>query len=580
MGEGDVDPTPLFKVAAVFLSLVLLVVISLPFLGGELFRGHDILSHMLYVRGFYQALSEGQFPVRVIGKVFPGHDFYVFNYYQPMFYYFTSLAKFLGLSYTQSFLLTLWSAWIASGVFMFLFVRKHFTNFPALLSAFFYMIAPYHIVQIFVRVDVGEFLAAAFVPAVLWSLNRLWEKRSGLPLFLTAVIFAGFLLSHNILSVMFLPVFLLYIVYLFWRDRSWQPLLTVCLALAFGFGLAAYFLIPALEESGLTHLDGSLAGSGDFRNNFVCFNQLFSNSWGYDGSVPGCDDKMPFQLGFAHWLAVLGALIILLKSAVKKRDENLVLTGLFFLVFLIAIFMILPVSMFVWERIYWLYFFQFSWRFLILAAFASSILAGGWVYLVKNNKNRYLLGIGLMSLGLYLYSWNIHPPYFIPEDQINFNNENFLLGREEDIKSFFVYVDYFDSKWVNKMPENFASIPASEAEVKTGKAEVEVLAFTQTDKKYLVKAEDEATLRFYTHYFPDWQVTIDGKSAPFSVEEDFGYIILKVPQGEHSVELSFHDTAIRAEANKISIVSAMLLVIVSLVYGKIRPRKWLLKIIK
>ena len=49
--------------------------------------------------------------------------------------------------------------------------------------------------------------------------------------------------------------------------------------------------------------------------------------------------------------------------------------------------MILPVSMFVWERIYWLYFFQFSWRFLILAAFASSILAGGWVYLVKNNKN-------------------------------------------------------------------------------------------------------------------------------------------------------------------------------------------------
>ena len=130
------------------------------------------------------------------------------------------------------------------------------------------------------------------------------------------------------------------------------------------------------------------------------------------------------------------------------------------------------------------------------------------------------------------------------------------------------------------MPENFASIPASEAEVKTGKAEVEVLAFTQTDKKYLVKAEDEATLRFYTHYFPDWQVTIDGKSAPFSVEEDFGYIILKVPQGEHSVELSFHDTAIRAEANKISIVSAMLLVIVSLVYGKIRPRKWLLKIIK
>ncbi|KKR35656.1 MAG: Phenylalanine-tRNA ligase alpha subunit [candidate division CPR2 bacterium GW2011_GWC1_39_9] len=59
-------------------------------------------------------------------------------------------------------------------------------------------------------------------------------------------------------------------------------------------------------------------------------------------------------------------------------DENLVLTGLFFLVFLIAIFMILPVSMFVWERIYWLYFFQFSWRFLILfpAEYARETVVG------------------------------------------------------------------------------------------------------------------------------------------------------------------------------------------------------------
>ncbi len=573
MGEGDVDPIPLFKVAAVVLSFVLLAIISLPFAGGELFKGHDILSHMLYVKGFYQALSEGQFPVRVIGKVFPGHDFYVFNYYQPMFYYFTSLAKFLGLSYTQSFLLTLWSAWIASGVFMFLFIRKHFSNFPALLSAFFYMIAPYHIVQIFVRVDVGEFLSASFVPAVLWSINRLWEKRSGMSLFLTAALFAGFLLSHNILSVMFLPVFLLYIVFLFWRDRNLQSLLTVSSALVFGLGLAAYFLIPALGESGLTHLDGSLAGSGDFRNNFVCVNQLFSNSWGYGSSTPGCDDEMPFQLGLVHWLAVLGALFMLLKLFFKKKDKNIVLTGLFFLIFIITIFMILPVSEFIWERVYWLYFFQFSWRFLILAAFAASFLAGAWVYLVKNNKNRYLLGIGLMTLSLYLYSWNIHPPYFIPEDQINFNNENFLLGREEDIKSFFIYVDYFDSKWVTDKPQDFTALPASEAEVKTGKAEVEVLSFTQTDKKYRVKAEDEATLRFYTHYFPDWQIRVNGKESTFTIEKDLGYILLELPKGEHLVELTFQDTDIRKQANLISIISLILLVVVSFMIGRLKILK-------
>lgn len=534
-----------FKFIIGVLILAVLGIIIQPFLSGEIIHGHDTLSHLIFFHGFSKAFFEGQFPVRFIEGGYPGFNMAQFNFYPPMFYYLAMVPKLFGLSNTAAFNSTILSMWVLSGVFMYLFSKRHFGKTGGVVAAVFYLLVPYHLLQLFVRMALAEFTAAAFAPALFWAID------SKKPL-LISIFTAAFLLSHNVTIIIFGPVIL---AYLFLKRDG---LRAKFLGLLVGLGLSAFFLLPAFLETGFTYLANKTTAASDFHLHFVCFNQLFDPAWGFGGSVSGCVDLMSFQLGIAHWaiLVIAGILLIITRKS---------LIAFFLLVTFFALFMTLPASAFIWEKVPYISFLQFPWRYLTLAAFAASFLAGAAA------SRRHLLAIFLLLLSIFCYARFASTPYTISESQVNFDNNNFLKGPEGELTPNYDHPDDFDSAWVKKQPK-ILDVPKNEVQVLTGKAEVLSSNLTTADKHYLLDVAEPAVARFYTHYFPGWFVKLNGQQIAFSYNNDFGYIDVNVPPGNQEVELVFGDTPIRSLANNISLFSLVFLLL-SVFLSQLRRKK-------
>jgi len=75
-----------------------------------------------------------------------------------------------------------------------------------MVSALFYMYAPYHAVNIFVRGAVSEFWAYAFIPLVFYSLDKIYKKASIGFAILGTFSYVSIILSHNLTAMMITPV--------------------------------------------------------------------------------------------------------------------------------------------------------------------------------------------------------------------------------------------------------------------------------------------------------------------------------------------------------------------------------------
>jgi hypothetical protein len=121
----------------------------------------------------------------------------------------------------------------------------------SLVGAVAYMAAPYHLLDHYMRGALAEFTAYALLPVLMLSVHRLAMRQPfGVPLL--AVSYAGLLVAHLptalLVSATLLPAFVLFRA---WSLRSWPAAWRLAgmagLAGALGAGLAAIYLVPALE---------------------------------------------------------------------------------------------------------------------------------------------------------------------------------------------------------------------------------------------------------------------------------------------------------------------------------------------
>lgn len=114
----------------------------------------------------------------------------------------------------------------------------------ALLGALAYMAAPYHLFDTYTRGAFAETTAYAVLPLVVLALRLSIDgMRWGLPLL--AIAYAALLLSHLptalLCSITVMPAYVLF------STRSPGPLLRCAAGGALGIGLAAIYLLPAME---------------------------------------------------------------------------------------------------------------------------------------------------------------------------------------------------------------------------------------------------------------------------------------------------------------------------------------------
>jgi len=335
--------------------------------------------------------------------------------------------------------------------------------------------------------------------------------------------------------------------------------------------IIAFFWLPFLLERDAIKLDVVGPGHFDFREHFLAPGELLAPS-----SLPDLGATAPhyrFNLGLAQWLLALPALVVLLPQPLRRFLKPSQGSGLLYFVLasLGLIFLMLPVSTAVWQRVPGLAYLQFPWRLLGPANLMLALCAAGGTTLLPAGRWRSpMLATGLATI-LLLALPVLYPPMWAPDfgpttpqDILQWEQHSLALGTTSTgdflpVEAALVPLhpepalieSYSRPGPVDKV--NRASLP--------GGASVNIVAHGPLHDRFAVSTSKKFVLRLYTFYFPGWRAYVDGEEVEIEVAGPEGFITLRVPEGEHEVLVCFEDTPPRTAGWIISAIGLAMLIV-------------------
>jgi hypothetical protein len=527
------------------------------------FKMHDDLQMMRQL-SMEKCFMDLQIPCRWIPDMGYGYGFPLFNFYPPLPYLVGETFRVFGFTFVDTVKITFALSIILSGVGMYFLAKEFFGKVGGVISAVFYIWAPYHSVDVYVRGAMNEAWALVFFPLTFYFSYRLIKNSKGIiPL---ALAWVGLLLSHNLMVLIFAPVFILWCLLWIWRLKInfVSALKNLIPSGFFALGLSAFFTIPALAENKFTWVKSQLVGYYDYTAHFVSLKQLLiSRFWGYGPSVwVDAEDGMSFQIGHLHWILPLIIIIIFLVYMFAKKDKSKLPKFAFYLIpFLFIIgwvtsFMTHVRSTPIYQLIPTLALVQFPWRFITLIIFSFSFLIGAIVLFVREK-----IAFGVMivlSLFVVIFNWS----YFLPDGgkMGPLSDEEKFSAAAWDLQQTAGIYDYLPltAREAPKAPQGVL--------VEAMKRNVQIWDMKQgTDwAEFNAKVEgDSGVVRINLLYFPGWKVWVDGKQVKVNIpeEEEWGRMWIDLSQGEHSVSARFTNTLTRSVSNAISIFSLAFLLL-------------------
>ncbi len=536
--------------------IVILILMALgpllPFFQPGLPHGHDAQDHVVRITNFYRNLSEGVIIPRWGLNLNWGYGHPVMMFLYPFSSYVASLFRFLGMSFVDATKAVFVVSYIASILSMYLFMRTGWGKRAGVLGAILYGFAPYRFVDMYVRMAIGEQMAFVFPPLIGYFLLRIAKAASHAkrPLFpylamgLAASV-GGLILSHNAVSLMIFPVLGLFGLYLLvTAEKNRMAFFFHAVpSVLLGFGLAAFYWIPALIEGRYTLRD--IVTAGEALNRFVLFREFFYSPWDYGGAK-----TITKEVGYPQWLGIILSLVFLWKS--RNRTERMLIGGAL-VVFAGSLWIMTSASTPVWKAVMMLQNFQFPLRFLNVTVFVAALLSGlGLTYAYRNIAGMKGMGAAVRTgvfltfclLPLILTSWMWKP-------------KGYQIERE----SFYtrVYPGTTDTGestpiWTTRFMERY---PPAAVEVISGKADIHQITRTSTVHEYQVVVQTRAELLENTVYFPGWQVYVDGQKTPIEFQSEIhrGILSFWVPEGTHRVRVAFENTKLRTLSEYVSLIS-------------------------
>ena len=429
------------------------------------------------------------------------------------------------MSLTDSFKITLATGYLIAVLFCYLWLAKLFNRKAAFVGSIVFAFTPYWFVDLYVRGSVGEVIAMGWFMIALTSIERRW-------LILLSISTAGIILSHNIMSMLFIPLVVGYGII---RNRSGTPWVIL------GVAVSTYFWLPALLERqyviGLNVVN--------FREHFPELFQLLIPSWGTGFSAAGVPNgEMSQQLGIGTILLTVWTVVHLLRE--KGRGVRR-LIGISLILFIILIIFMLSFSQPLWEAVTPLQLLQYPWRFFSVVVPLSGIFGAYIVSKLEGNIWGLIIALAAIAFALGY----IRPVIYAPRD------DAYYLSRREFTDGTSSLGNSFSTKWSPWKPQR----AAKRVEILTGVGVMNGIGEEDpVDLRFDVLLEKEAMVRVNTTYYPGWTVEVDGKTTAIDFTKD-GTIAFAAPGGAHTVRVHFGETPLRKTADIISLVSLLWIVL-------------------
>jgi len=533
-----------------FLVLILTLPTFVGLFKSGYFPMHDDISAMRLLE-MDKCFADGQIPCRWVPDMGFGYGYPQFNYYAPLPYYIMEVFHLGGLGYLDSVKAGFILSFVLSGVGMYLLGKSLWGKSGGFVSALFYAYLPYRAVDAFVRGAVGELYAFAILPFVfLVCKNTLnGDKKAKLLLALST---AALLTSHNITSMIILPFLIGWIVFIIVNQKLRllpdfrKRIIDLIVGFIWGFGLSAFFTLPAFFERNLVHIETLTGGYFNYLAHFVSLGQLlFSNYWGYGTSEAGPWDEASFTIGLFHWGTALLAVIV---AYILKSRKKIPLVLFWIVCGIVSAFMAHSRSTFIWKALPFTSFIQFPWRFLLLSGFFFSTAVGA-ISLFFPKGAKKMLYVSLISIVLILFYAGIFKPskWIKITDAEKFSGDSWQ--RQQTVSIF----DYLPID-VTEGPK--AAAPESPL-VLSGQGEVANWQKGTNWQKGKIKVYEKARVELPVYYFPGWGVTANNIAQKINYENKLALISVDLEQGEYEMEARLKNTPIKTAGNMITLIMLM-----------------------
>lgn len=525
------------------------------FLPGYFFHHDDL--HLMRIFEMRKCFEDFQIPCRWVPDMGYGYGFPLYNYYSTFPYYIGGLASYV-LGYISASKLLFFLPLLLGGIFMFLLGKELFGRKAGLVAAILYQFAPYRALDAYVRGAIAESFAMAIIPLVFYFLLKLIKKNSLKNLFGLSLSLGAFLLSHNIMSMFFAPILFIWGGF-WWLKEKPKHFFSIFTSVLLGFGLSAFFVIPAFFETNLVTAETLKGGGFDFWIHFTTLKQLFlERSWGFGASVFSTGDTISFQIGWPHWWIVVVASGILLGTipVIKNFFETTLLDlksiklkknllAFLVIIFLFSVFMTHNKSTLVWQNFVLLQYAQFPWRYLAVSIFSSSLI-GGLLVTIFNQKIQQKLVVVIILLAISL-NWG----YFIPSD--------FYLDHTDDLKLKGDYFQFQQKATITDYLPKTAKVPdkISDGKIKIVTGKGQISDFENRSNGWEMKAiiEEDSKIEVPVFDFPNWKVFVNDNQIYHTNSNELGLISFNLEPGQYQIVGRFMDTPIRQASNLLTLFS-------------------------
>lgn len=456
----------------------------------------------------------------------------------------------------------IWLALVLAALMMWRLAREWLPVPQALTAAIIYAVNPYHLVIVYYRSDFAELLASALFPLLVLGALRVtrdgWNRVPAL-----ALAFALIWLSNAPAAVIATYSLALLLVVGCVLCRDLKPLLAGVAAMAGGFALAAFYILPAAWEQRWVQISQALTENLRPARNF-----LFTHS-----------NNPEFVL--FNWKVsaiALGAILIAALAAVfvaRQRRDFLQLWWMLLALAAASAFLMFRPSLFLWQHLPKLQFVQFPWRWLVpldvvfaffiaatlqisrkqwvgwaailfcTGALGTALVRDAWwdsedipVLIAAIHSQRGYEGADeYQPLGCDRYQLQGQPPASLDNDD-TLNSDELAVTPPPKI----AIAD----------PDSGALTPAKDEGA-------HIVRWTAEEKSFTAKTNQSSKLALKLIDYPPWEVRVDGNLVQANPLPETAQLSLPIPAGEHKVHVRFRRTPDRATGGAISVVSFFLL---------------------
>lgn len=549
------------------LILLISILVSAPLFAKGFFTTHDGNFHVNRVIGTIQAIKDSQILPMIIPNFVNGFGYGTNLFYPPIACYLPIMLMFFTFgNILNAFKLMVFIAILMSGINMFNLIFDITKSKKAsLIVTLLYLTVPYKIIDIYVRMAIGEILAFAFIPLLFQGLYDI-VNNDGKKWYLLVIGAVGILLSHTISTFLVAFISLIYILCYIDKIFKEKKIKKIFIAFVFIIGMVSFFFIPFIETTldsqyYVEYYNSKLNLKAHSSYLYELLMGKMNNNYLLTLSNPNkANEELCLTLGL-HIIIPLLFTPFIWKKVNKKLYIITLAIGL--------ISALATTNIFPWEILQNTIFgfIQFPMRMFIISTFTLSIISGVNIYLLLENKES-MKDILILTLIIYIY---IQPIINLVEFDAEYDTNS---GYEiEDISQYKNTISTKCSEFEYlpiKALINFSYLQNRSDEIILLSGNAEILEQNKNGTSMtaiILNTSEDATIELPYIYYKGYTCTLNNEKMEVTESEN-GMISINLPKGsEGNLTIKYKGTLLAYVSLVISILTILVFAIY-LIYNK------------